>query len=393
VTRPSFLPSYPTVAARRRPAVDWFLHGLARAGCRIVEPPDLGIAPFWAVVEVPGAGCLKLAAYVCTATSRETKNRPVDEARFQLKFGPRIDGELHQLPDEPSVTTLLLGIDTEYGIGVSADPLQHNPTRFYISIEYKKAHITAVTASGWHAWERERRGGNLIADEESALTETLVGFRQERSLDLLLFERQARGAPPEYRHLLADSWPQMTVAGPRQLLSRSTHSLLALLDMSAEEVMDMIAAAPRLLMAVRGWTAQHHLGKQLARLGCVRAVEPIEQDGQPDFRLEIAGRYPKSVVLVECKNTLRATDSAGRPRLDFQRTRAPQGNPCGRYYTPDEFDILAACMHPTTERWEFLYHATAHMASHPICQGRLNHRVVVAEPGWSSDLAEVLGQL
>lgn len=392
------LKTYRTIAARRRPTVDWVLRGLEQAGCRIIAEPDLSRAPFLFAIHAPGVGDLKICGYICTSTSRETRKRPQDEARFQMKFGGKEPDNLHTLLDDPSWTTLLLGVDVEHALAVSADPWAHSPTKFYISVEYKHQNMSAVGRLGWHAWERERRDHDRysrpISTERPATTETLVGLRQERLLDLVLFERAARGLTPEYRHVLADSWSVNRGSGKiASSIAPESHALIEMLGMSPTEIMSMITEAPRLLMAVRGWTAQRHLHRAILGLPGIERASPIEKDGQPDLEVWTAADHGVSrQVLVECKNSLREPDGRGRPRVDFQRTRAPKGNPCGRYYEAREFDILAACLHPITQRWEFMFKPTSRMAGHKTCDGRLDHRVVV-DDSWTPDLAAAIAAI
>jgi hypothetical protein len=87
---------------------------------------------------------------------------------------------------------------------------------------------------------------------------------------------------------------------------------------------------------------------------------------------------------IECKNILRSTYADGTFRLDFQRTRASKSDPCSRYYAPEEFDLVAACLHPRTERWEFRYALTADLDPHDKCEGRLSNRARL-DSRWSDD--------
>jgi hypothetical protein len=87
--------------------------------------------------------------------------------------------------------------------------------------------------------------------------------------------------------------------------------------------------------------------------------------------------------LIECKNSLRTTYADGRPKVDFQKTRASKGNPCSRYYRPQDFPVLAACLHAVTENWEFRFALTASLEPHKTCAGRISSSVAVAEPVFS----------
>jgi hypothetical protein len=106
----------------------------------------------------------------------------------------------------------------------------------------------------------------------------------------------------------------------------------------------------------------------------VRDVSTIPGDGQPDLAVTLtSGR----VVKVECKNCLRTKTGAGLPRVDFMRTRASKADPCSRFYAEQDFDMLAACLHPVTQNWEFAFRLTRGMREHKACLGKLDNRVTV----------------
>jgi hypothetical protein len=180
------------------PLLDFFINGVLKAGCKALHAPDPSLAPFRIVLETPWQERIGIVLYAFRSTSRVTRNRPADEARFQMKYGPRTD-ELHPIFNDPYnlYTTMLVGVDLELGVIISADPVIHNPTRFYISIEYKNADAALSLKKGWHAWERAKR------DHEDPI-EVLVGCSQERIFDLILFERMAKDLDQGHRHLLAD---------------------------------------------------------------------------------------------------------------------------------------------------------------------------------------------
>jgi hypothetical protein len=325
-----------------------------------------------------------------------TTNRPADEHRFQLKYGSK-DGLLHELWQDPFglYTTLLIGINPERGFFVGADPLLNSPTRLFISKEFKESHARDISQDGWCAWARAQRP-KMFA-QESEVVETLVGGTASNFLKYVLFEREAFGEDQGHRHLLADHFASMEVSeAARQVAMfgeatspspRELHALEREFDLGAPELLEMIRNAPRLKMAVRGWVAQRHLSDLLGGLDDVTRVEPLERDGQPDFRVELRrGRQP---VLVECKNVMRTTDRHGHPKLDFQRTRAPMGNRCGRYYAASEFQVVAACLHANTEEWNFAGRLTRDMNPHRTCEGRLSSNVYIDDT-WSPNIDELL---
>ena len=151
-------------------------------------------------------------------------------------------------------------------------------------------------------------------------------------------------------------------------------------ELTTTEVLELIHSAPRLRMAVRGWVAEEHLTRALERDEGVSEVRRLEAEGGPDVQVIFQG----VAVTIECKNVLRKTNASGLPRLDFQRTRASMKDPCSRYYAPTDFQIVAACLHAVTDRWEFRFRPTFELAPHPRCPDRLDHRVRV-DARWTSD--------
>jgi hypothetical protein len=387
----------------RAPLLEFILGALRESGCSIIQQSADDEAPFRVSFATPWGERTGIVAYAFTANSIRTRNRPDDEHRFQVKYGSK-DGLLHTLWQDPFglYTTLFLGINAQAGFFVGADPVLNSPTRFFISKEFKQEHVDAILMSGWHAWERPRR-----RDLAGEPIEVLVGGTRENFLRYVLFEREARGEEQGPRQLVAEQYASASLRaglllaggddavsksavaqrGDRAVLPPQIHRLEREFDLGAPEILELIAGAPRLKMAVRGWVAERHLHAVLESLPSVASVEAIEQDGQPDFRVEMRrGRKP---LLIECKNVLRTTDRNGHARMDFMRTRASPAHPCSRYYSPTEFDVLAACLHASTERWDFAARRTVELAPHRRCTGRLDNRLVIDE-GWERDLSDVL---
>lgn len=372
----------------REPLVRFMVDALQSADCRVLRYSDPGHAPFRLTFEAPDGERLGIVAYAFNANQRKTKNRPEDEHRFQVKYGSehREGHELHELWQDPYelYTTLLIGINTEEGFFVGADPVLHSPTRFFISIEYKERHVQELQDTGWHAWERVKRD----REGRDAPTEILVGAQPEHFLQYVRFERAAKGLAPGHRALLADklgnlrALRRVDATAKTPALDRDRlHALAAEFELAPDDILDLIQSAPRLKMAVRGWVAERHLLSQLQAMPALEECRPLEGEGQPDLAVRVAGAPP---VLIECKNILRDTYADGSYKLDFQRTRAAKSDPCSRYYLPSEFQVAAACLHPCTEAWEFRYALTREMTEHDRCPGRLSNRVRVNE-SWSAD--------
>jgi hypothetical protein len=372
--------SYSVSRAQKAPLLQFIIDALEVRGCRIVYASDAGRAPFYIVFETAAGDRHGVLAYAFFANAKLTKNRPADEHRFQIKYSSDLSGVLDiEVDPHALITTILLGIDTKRRIFVAADPLMNTPAPMSRSVEFKSFHVERILDEGWVTWERDRRPARTkdrMAHELAAdvRTEALVGARQERLLDLILLERIARGFDPGERHLVADKLKELPSALPAPATS---HVLLDELEVAPEALLDLIQGASRLKMAVRGWVAEAKLEDALRNVPGVTECRRIEAEGQPDITLRWKGNAP---LLIECKNTLRERYADGRPKVDFQRTRASKGNPCSRYYSPTDFSILAACLHAVTEQWEFQYAVTSELPAHTKCPGRIANMVAVAEP-------------
>ncbi|MGE0702138.1 MAG: hypothetical protein AB7O57_23785, partial [Hyphomicrobiaceae bacterium] len=263
------------------------------------------------------------------------------------------------------------------------------------SVEFKADHATQILDTGWVAWERERREAKTITRRAFELlpdirTEVLIGGKKERLLDLILMERVARGLDPGERHLIAEKFRKLPGKSAGTLVA---HKLLDELGITQESLLDLISSASRLKMAVRGWVAETHLERALIETPGVSECVRLQGDGKPDISLRWKGGRP---FLVECKNVLRTTYADGIPKLDFQRTRASKSNPCSRYYMPSDFDVLAACLHPVTERWEFRFALTGDLfASQPKngCEGRIDNNIRVTDDRFDANVARILDRL
>lgn len=369
---------YSVQSSAKKPLLDFILESLRRAGCRVIFSSEPNEAPFRITFETMDGEQMGIIAYAFLANQKLTKNRPSDEHRFQVKYGSK-DGREHEIWQDPYglYTTVFLGINPEQGFFVGADPVLHNPTKLFISVEFKQQYVDEILDKGWFAWERDRRMG------DDNPVEVLVGGRAESFLRFVRFERDALGEEPGHRQLLAERLEKivipkkvplgaaiLNVPSPRRL-----HELAAEFQLSEHEVLDLIESAPRLKMAVRGWVAEEHLYRTIKAVKGVQSCERLEVEGGADITL----RYKDKPVTIECKNVLRKTNAAGLVRLDFQRTRASKSDPCSRYYSPDDFDIVAACLHAITEKWEFRYVLSRNLDPHNRCTAKLSNNVRIDE--------------
>ena len=63
-------------------------------------------------------------------------------------------------------------------------------------------------------------------------------------------------------------------------------------------------------------------------------------------------------------------------------------DPYSRNYSASQFEILATCLHPITQRWDFQYCLTRSLPLHRRCSEKLSDRVLV--DGWSPAQEQVL---
>jgi hypothetical protein len=381
--------TYGVQARDREPLIAFMLDALRRDGCRIIYEPPPNEAPFRITFETRTGERIGIIAYAFLANTKPTRNRPDDEHRFQVKYGSK-DGKLHKLWQDPYglYVTLFVGINPELGFFVGADPILHSPTKFFISVEFKQQQAEEILRRGWHAWERERRSRAL---EEEGPVEVLVGGTAASFLRYVRFEREALREDQGHRQLLAERSADVAspiasaVAGPIPSPAR-LHELAREFEMSEAEVLDLIAGARRLKMAVRGWVAEEHLVRRLLTVPGVSDCVRDDEEGGPDVKL----RFENSrVISLECKNVLRQRTADGLARVDFQRTRASKSDPCSRYYSASDFDIVAACLHAVSERWEFQFARSAWLDPHRLCTGKLSHLVKV-DDRWSRPVEQVL---
>ncbi len=372
----------------REPLLQYIHDALAASGCRVIHSSDAGHAPFRISFETAAGERLGIIAYAYFANQHLTRNRPGDEYRFQLKYGGKRDSNLHHLWQDPYglYTTLLVGISPGERFFVGFDPVLHSPTKHFISLEFKASFVDDILRKTWSWRERDRRSGS----EEPV--EVIVGGTIDSFLDYIRFEREACGEDQGHRALLADRRgivaPVTTVAtAPAPPESAYVHQLAREFEMSEAAILDLIADARRLKMAVRGWVAEQHLVEQLRHVDGITDCERIDAESSPDIQLRFEG---SDLLFVECKNVLRTPTKDGAARVDFQRTRASKADPCSRYYAPDDFDVLAACLHARTERWEYSFALTHELEPHRKCAGKLSSNVVV-DTRWREDIRGILG--
>ena len=357
--------SYPRAyrVSGRRDLRDFLASSIEACNARVMHASEPSSAPFYFGIEL-GEERLGVLAYAFRCNPPPIKGRPPDEHRVQVRYGSEPSWkDAHPLGQDPASVdvTLVLGVNPDIGFLIGLDPLSHDPLPMGISVEFKQGHVDAIRDSGWQVWERDNRSGTRRQTPRSRDSlETMIGFSPARLLDYARLERQATalGLDPalRFKAAIAASTVDTATKGARHLLETE-------FDLDHQVLLDIITQRSRLKVAVRGGVAEHHLEQHLRRDRAVVEVEQVDQDGPPDFIAKLAdGR----TLRVECKNASPKTytraagldERPGDPKVEVQKTRAQKGDPAGRLYRPQQFDILAACLVAATGKWEFRFRAS-----------------------------------
>lgn len=370
----------------------FLLEAVRQCGGTVLYASEPNRVPVYVGLEDRDRQRVGLMIYPFRMTRRETKNRPNDEVRGQLRYGaeetwPEEDHFVAR--DTASVdTTLLLGLYPEGNLILGLDPVLYDPLPLGISVYAKDEQVVAVARDGWTVWERTNHVGvRRTAPRASEGLETLVAFHPSRLLDYARFERHARdlGLDQPLRYAAAADAVIGTVS-PAEAAFR--HTLEENFDLSWPEILDIIHARMRLEVAVKGGVAEHHLERLLRGDPAIASLERLDEDAQPDFRARLADG---TTVLIECKNTSPERYANGDMKVEVQKTRATKNDPAGRLYRPDQFDIVAACLYAPTRRWTFMFIRSSRLDRHATHGDRLaaTHRI---DARWSATLEEALAQ-
>ena len=370
----------------------FLLEAVRLGGGTVLYASDAKRAPVYLGIQDTDGNRIGLMVYPFRITRKETRNRPVDEVRGQLRYG----GEESWLEENHFVardiagvdTTLLLGVFPEGDLFLGLDPALYDPLPLGISVYAKDTQLEAVARDGWAVWERANHPGiRRAAPRAGEGLETMVGFQPHRLLDYARFERNASalGLDAPLRYAAAtDAAKELLRGGTDQ----ARHALEANFDLSARDILDIIQTRMRLEVAVKGGVAEHHLERLLRADPSIASVERLDQDAQPDFRVHL---HDSAAVLIECKNASPERYANGDMKVEVQKTRATRDDPAGRLYRPDQFDVVAACLYSPTRNWSFRFIRTSRLERHAVHTDRLaaTHRV---DGRWASSLQQALGE-
>jgi hypothetical protein len=356
------------------------------SGGRLLFSSGARSAPLLVAAENPDGDRTGLSAYVFSANQVRTRNRPSDEHRAQIRYGDVNDAAWrrghHPLGYDPAdldLTAVLIA-HVDAGLIISLDPRAYDPLPLGNSVYFKDTQIRQAQDEGWTVWERDTHGGSRKGPTGPGL-ETVIAFTPDRLFDYLAVERQAQT-------LGLDSALRFPVAKRAGLKrpGQQLHELEQAFGLSSTDLLDIVNRKGRLAVAMRGGVAEHHLGLLLGADAAVASAEEGHQERPPDFFVELVdGRR----VTVECKNASPRRYADGAAKVEVQKTRVSQGDPTSRYYAPNAFDVVAACMYGPTGSWTFKFRRSAELAEHERHPGRIAPLQRITSD-WSDSLLEAL---
>lgn len=369
--------------ARREPLHTMLTEAIGAAGGRVLVATPATTVPFYFGVAGPADDRFGLVVYPFTANQKVTANRPVDEHRFQIRYGAeetwREDHRLHH--DVAQVdTTLVLGVHVARRVFVGVDPLLYDPLPMGISFEFKEADVAEAARTGWHVYERVTRAGQVRAARVLESDETVVIFKPDRLLDYVRLQREAveLGYDSPLRFVAAAHLPSRRAAPTPIVL----HQLEQTLHLTSQEILNIIAERHRRGVALKGGAAEYKLEQSLRADPRWSEVVVLDKDAQPDFSVVPVGG---DSFTIECKNCSPKRYENGDFRVEVQKTRPSAGDPAGRYYRVDQFDVVAACLFAPTKEWRFVFKATRRLTRHPDFPDRVAPMQRV-DSTWTNDL-------
>jgi hypothetical protein len=340
----------------------------AASGGRVLFSSGPSTAPLFMSVEDPDGARTGLCAYVFSANHVGTRNRPTDEHRGQIRYGD-VNDPAWRLADHPlgydpadlDLTSVLVA-HPDAGLIFSLDPRAYDPLPLGNSVYFKDHDVRRAQADGWAVWERNTHGGSRKGSVSPGL-ETVIAFAPNRLFDYVAVERQAQtlGLDSALRFPVAELAGEVR---PGQQLHELEHAF----GLSSTDLLDIVNRKGRLAMAMRGGVAEHHLGLLLERDPAVAQASEGHLEGPPDFFVDLADSRR---VTVECKNASPQRYADGTPKVEVQKTRASQGDPTSRFYSPSAFAVLAACMYGPTGEWTFKFRRSADLTEHDRHAGRI----------------------
>lgn len=367
---------------------EFLVDAVSASGGRLLYASSPQRAPVYLGVQLDSDERLGMLVYPFRITRNKIMNRPVDEARGQLRYGAEESWERHHPVGRDIAgvdVTMILGLDLAEGVLLGLDANLWDPLPMGISFYAKAAEIEQAKLTSWHVWEKINRAGTKRAEARSPSNlETVVAFTPDRLLDYARLERRCTSLrlDPPLRFAAATDM----AARPLPDEPQRRHVLEKQFDMTSAEILDIIGGRNRLSVAVRGGVAEYHLERQLAEADGIAKVERLDVDAMHDFNVTLSSG---ETMRVECKNASPRISASGAYRVEVQKTRASKGDPASRFYHVDAFDVVAACLFSPTGRWEFRFGRTSNMTIHKDFPDRLTPIQLITS-AWTKSLPALL---
>jgi len=173
------------------------------------------------------------------------------------------------------------------------------------------------------------------------------------------------------------------------------HPLEAKYGLTSPELLDAIDRRFRLKVALEGAVAEVHFERKLkvgSQEGWLRSFESHDTDGMHDFTVTTIQGQP---IRVEVK-TIR---NGPTPKVEIQKTRNAKDDPSSRFYSAEQFDVIAVCVGRRTGDWsQFRYALAKDLPRHSVYPNKLKVMhdipdVAESSPRWFSRFQEVIDEV
>ena len=329
--------------------------------------------PVYLGIQGPNDERIGVLCYPFRCNPRRSRAGPPDEHRLQIRYGGEaLAGGDHPLGlDIAGVDmTVVLGVHLEADLLIGLDPLRYDPLPMGISIEFKaRGTSTKRSDAGWYVWEREHQPGRECATPSAGRARdprrasapsgcsTYVGFERRASglgLDPPLRFRAAEVAATDPTVRARGGRPRAR-GGVRPLQRARSSTLIANRCRLASP---SVAESP-------STTSQRVLRDDAGGRAAAR-----DRPGRPARLRRHAARRSASSAS-SARTSRRTPTPTATSRSRCRRPGRTRDDPAGRFYRPDQFDVVAACLYAVTGAWEFRYKATAAMPRHAAHPDRL----------------------
>lgn len=150
------------------------------------------------------------------------------------------------------------------------------------------------------------------------------------------------------------------------------HPLELEYGLTAEELLDAMNRRFRAKVALEGVVAEMQLGKKLEALAADGVIDQFvahDEDGKHDYTILLTGS--SDPIRIECKN-IRNSEEAYRSKgkvvaykIEVQKTRTSNNDASSRFYSANQFEVLAVCLGKKTHDWtQFRFVKTVDLARH-----------------------------